>query len=68
MSEIEHDQLVEKVNAALEALGKKHPDEITAAAASHRARRLAILIRRYVGGERTEQLFQTMKTETAEEI
>ena len=62
MSQIEHDQLVEKVNAEIGRLERQRPT----ANVLGRKQRLAILIRRYVGGERTELLFQNMRTETVE--
>lgn len=52
MSEIDRDQLVEKVNQAI------------AKGDAKKRMRLGILLRRYLGGERTDRLFEAMKIET----
>lgn len=52
---INRDALVEKVNQAIAKAGSK------------KRMRLQILLRRYLGGERHERLFEAMKIETANE-
>jgi hypothetical protein len=54
MSKFDQDKLVEKVNAAIVKSDFKSAKRV----------RLTILLRRYLGGERTEHLFKAMKTET----
>jgi hypothetical protein len=56
MSQIERDKLVEAVNRAIAVSDIK----------SGKRARLGILLRRYLGGERTEKLFEAMKIETGE--
>lgn len=57
---IEHDQLVNRVNEKLLDLNRR---TILTNNVMAKKQRLEILIRRYVGGERTEALFAAMKKE-----
>lgn len=63
MSEIEHDQIVNRVNELLGELGGKIN---LSAVKRQKMVRLRILIGRYLNGERTEELFEAMKTEIKE--
>ena len=64
MSEIERDSLVDKVNQQLTELERRASFRPPSGDELKKMQMLEILIRRYIGGERTERLFEIMKSET----